>query len=67
MCRTVNRTPCHLRTDNADLLDKRIFWHGLEMALSGSFNPQSGVVQADLTLVAGTRNQRCLHLDHAIL
>jgi site-specific DNA recombinase len=29
--------------------------------------PQTGVSGSQLSVVAGTRNQRCLHLDHAIL
>ena len=33
---------------------------------AGKF-PQTGVSGSQLSVVAGTRNQRCLHLDHAIL
>ena len=30
-------------------------------------NPRSKGTGVQITMVAGTRNQRCLHLDHAIL
>ena len=36
-----------------------------ETGKTGAFSPEEKALQ--IKMVAGTRNQRCLHLDHAIL